>query len=128
VGLYTRLARGWPFREWGRLLRAYQKVTILLPGQMVLDVAESINIINTGLQTRFLGEGIMVSKVGLVVGCYRFTDNHNNATMTRMVCFHNALTTPEGTELHNNIWRNSGRDRFLGQSLTKTAERMDNLT
>lgn len=98
---------GWNYtRAWlvdGRLESGgvyfvpYQKVTILLPGQMVLDVAESINIINTGLQTRFLGEGIMVSKVGLVVGCYRFTDNHDSATMTRMVCFHNALTTPEGT-------------------------------
>jgi hypothetical protein len=41
----------------------------------------------------------MVSKVGLVVGCYRFTDNHGNATMTRMVCFHSALTTPEGTRV-----------------------------
>ena len=77
----------------------HQKVTILLPGQMVLDVAESINIINTGLQTRFLGEGIMVNKVGLVVGCYRFIDNHDNATVTRMVCFHDALTTPEGTRV-----------------------------
>jgi hypothetical protein len=129
---------GWDYtRAWlvdGRLesegvyFVPHQKVTILLPGQMVLDVAESINIINTGLQTRFLGEGIMVSKVGLVVGCYRFTDNHDNATMTRMVCFNNALTTPEGTELHNNSWRNSGRDGFLGQSLTKTVEQMDNLT
>ena len=73
------------------------KVTILLPGQVILDVAESINIINTGLQTRFPGEGIMMSKVGLVDGCYRFIDNRDNATMTMMVCFHDALTTPEGT-------------------------------
>lgn len=40
-----------------------------------------------------------MSKVGLVVGCYHFTDNHDNATVTRMVCFHNALTTPEGTRV-----------------------------
>jgi len=100
---------GWDYtRAWlvdGRLEKEgvyfvpHQKVTILLPGQMVLDVAESINIINTGLQTRFLGEGIMVSKAGLVVGCYRFIDNHDNTTMTRMVCFHDALTTPEGTRV-----------------------------
>ena len=74
------------------------KVTILLLGQVVLDVTESINIINTGLQTRFLGEGITMSKVSLVDGCYRFIDNRDNATM-RMVCFHDALTTPEGTRV-----------------------------
>ena len=40
-----------------------------------------------------------MSKVGLIDGYYHFIDNRDNAIMTRMVCFHDALTTPEGTRV-----------------------------
>lgn len=100
---------GWDYtRAWlmdSRLQREgvwfvpYQSVTILLPGQRAFDAAQSINVMNTGIQTRFLGDGVMVNNVGLVIGCYRFIDNDDNATLTRMVCFHDSLTIPKGTRV-----------------------------